>query len=615
MKEPGAIFDGACCHFRVWAPQAKQVLLEVEGLPPRHMTLQRDACGFWTGSLEAARPGLRYRYHVDGIALPDPCSRYQPEGPHGASAIVDRNAYAWRDQHWRGVGLQDLVLYELHVGTFTAEGTLAAAAGRLPHLRDLGITAVEVMPLAEFPGRFNWGYDGVSWFAPSRNYGPYDALKQFVDAAHAAGIGVILDVVYNHFGPDGNYTRQFSPSYFGDTGTEWGDSINFDGEHAGPVRGMVIASACEWVREFHVDGLRLDATHSIFDTSGRHVVAELTAAVREAAGQRSVLVIAENETQCATQLLPEAAGGFGLDAMWNDDFHHTALVAATGRRHAYYQDYLGSPQEFVSTAKRGFLYQGQYYPWQRKLRGEPLEVPAARCVACLENHDQVANSLRGLRLHQLTTPALNRVLTTVLLLGPQVPLLFMGQEFQSTAPFLYFADHQEPLRTQVRDGRRDFLVQFPGVASADGLHALEDPGAEQTFLRSKLDWRQCNESSTALRLHRQLLALRRDDPVLRGRGREGFDGAVLPGSAFLLRWFDAAQADRLLVVNLGAEIHRQPMPEPLLAPPRGRHWQVVFCSEHADFGGSGSIDPQRDGPWRLPGQCAILLVAVAQEQA
>ncbi len=615
MTELGAVFDAGRCHFRVWAPAARQVRVELEGPRPRDIPLQMGEEGYWTASVDGARPGHRYRYSVDGTSLPDPCSRYQPDGPHGASAIVDRKSHVWRDQQWRGVRLEDLVLYELHVGTFTAEGTLAAAIERLGHLRKLGITAVEIMPLAEFPGRYNWGYDGVSWFAPSHNYGPYDALKQFVDAAHAAGVGVILDVVYNHFGPDGNYTREFSPFYCGSKGTEWGDSINYDGEQARAVREMAIASACEWIREFHLDGLRLDATHSIFDTSRRHVVGELTAAVRATAAGRTVLVIAENETQCATHLLPEEAGGQGLDAMWNDDFHHTALVAASGRRHAYYQDYLGSPQEFVSTARRGFLYQGQYYPWQEKLRGEPLEVPSGRCVACLENHDQVANSLGGLRLHQLATPALCRALTTVLLLGPQVPLLFMGQEFSSTTPFLFFADHQDPLRTLVRDGRREFLMQFPGVASADGLDALTDPGDEQTFLRSKLDWSQCVDANPALRLHRQLLALRRDDPVLRQRGRHGFDGAVLPGNAFLLRWFDAARADRLLVVNLGTEVHGQPMPEPLLAPPRGRRWSLLFSSENAHFGGSGSVDPQREGPWRLPGQCAMLLGAVEAEPA
>lgn len=612
MRELGAVFDGTCCRFRVWAPEVRQVRVEIEGLAT--LSLEQDAAGYWTGSSEAARPGNRYKYHVDGTALPDPCSRFQPEGPHGPSLIVDRHTHAWRDQQWRGVRLDAMVLYELHVGTFTPEGTLAAAIDRLPHLRELGITAVEIMPLAEFPGRFNWGYDGVCWFAPSRNYGAYDALKQFVDAAHAAGIGVILDVVYNHFGPDGNYTRNFSPWYFGSKGTEWGDSINFDGEQAGPVREMVLASATEWIREFHLDGLRLDATHSIFDASRRHVIAELTAAVRAAAGSRSVVVIAENETQCASQLLPEEAGGFGLDAMWNDDFHHTALVAATGRRHAYYQDYLGSPQEFVSTARRGFLYQGQYYLWQKQQRGEPLEVPAARCVACLENHDQVANSLGGLRFHQLAAPALGRALTTVLLLGPQVPLLFMGGEFHSTAPFLFFADHQEPLRRLVREGRLEFLAQFPGVASDDGRAAFIDPGDEESFLRSKLDWSQCVESNPALCLHRKLLALRREDPVLRQRGKAGFDGAVLPGQAFLLRWFDDAGADRLLLVNLGTEVHGQPMPEPLLAAPCGRRWSLLFSSEHAQFGGSGSVDPQQDGPWRLPGQCAMLLAAVEAGQ-
>jgi maltooligosyltrehalose trehalohydrolase len=614
MKEVGAILRGSRCHFRVWAPQARQVQLELDGDASRPTPLQRDADGYWAGECEA-RAGQRYRYVLDGAALPDPASRYQPEGPHGPSAIVDRDAYTWNDPQWRGLTLDGLVLYEMHVGTFTSEGTLSAAIDRLPHLRNLGITAVEVMPLAECPGAFNWGYDGVCWFAPSHDYGPYDAFKRFVEAAHAQGLGVILDVVYNHFGPDGNYTRSFSPWYFGTTGTEWGDSINYDGEHSGPVREFVVANACEWIREFHLDGLRLDAVHSIFDASGRHVVAELTAAARAAAGGRPILVIAENEAQCATQLLPESAGGLGLDAMWNDDFHHTALVAATGRRHAYYQDYLGSAQEFISTAKRGFLYQGQYYPWQKKLRGQPLQVAPGRCVACLENHDQVANSIAGLRLHQLAAPAVCRCLTAVLLLGPQVPLLFMGQEFHASSPFLFFADHREPLRTQVRDGRREFLRQFPGVASADGSKALDDPGDERSFLRSKLDWSECNEASPALRLHRSLLALRRDDPVLRRQGRDGFDGAVLAEHAFLLRWFHASEGDRLLVVNLGAEILGRAMPEPLLAPPPGRTWAMLWSSEHASYGGSGSVDPQVDDLWRLPGQCATLFAAIPSGKA
>jgi len=607
----GATLQGTRCHFRVWAPAAREVLVEVYGERTLRTALSPGGDGYYEATVEQVHAGQRYRYVLDGTALPDPCSCFQPEGPHGPSEIVDTTAYRWRDAGWRGIGLAGMVLYELHVGTFTPEGTFAAAAGKLAYLRALGITAVEIMPIAECPGRFNWGYDGVDWFAPSHNYGPYDGLKAFVDAAHAEGIGVILDVVYNHFGPDGNHLRSFSPHYFGARSTEWGDAINYDGEHSAAVRAMVVANASEWIREFHLDGLRLDATQSIFDASARHLVAELTAAARAAAAPRQIVVMAENEPQRASHLLPEEAGGLGLDAMWNDDFHHSARVAATGRRDAYYHDYLGSPQEFVSTARRGFLYQGQYYPWQRQPRGEPLGVPATRCIAFLQNHDQVANSPSGQRLHQLASSAKCRALTALLLLGPQTPLLFMGQEFHAAAPFLYFADHQEPLRTQVREGRREFLAQFAGVSAAE----LTDPGDEAAFLRSKLDWSQCHDDNTALRLHRDLLLLRRSDPVIRAQGVAGFDGAVLGEGALLLRWFHAAGGDRMLVVNLGDDLRERSLPEPLLAPPPGTNWALLWSSEHVRYGGGGAVFQDPAQGWLLPGRCALLLVAARPRTA
>ncbi|HTQ35922.1 MAG TPA: malto-oligosyltrehalose trehalohydrolase [Steroidobacteraceae bacterium] len=604
----GARLAGTRCEFRTWAPQARQVHVELYGEGTRRAALLAAGEGYFTATVEGVRAGQTYRYLLDGKALPDPCSRFQPDGPHGPSGIVDAAAYRWHDAGWPGVGLEGLVLYELHVGTFTTAGTFAAAIERLGHLRALGVTVIEIMPLAECPGRFNWGYDGVFWFAPSHNYGPYEAFKSFVDAAHATGLGVILDVVYNHLGPDGNYLRSFSPHYMTARATEWGDAINYDGEHCGPVRELVVENACEWVREFHLDGLRLDATQSIFDTSRRHVLAELAAAARAAASPRRILVIAENESQRATYLLPEAQGGLGLDAIWNDDFHHAAMVAATGHRGAYYNDYLGTPQEFLATARHGFLYQGQYYRWQQQPRGEPQQVPSRHCVAYLQNHDQVANSLHGLRLHQLAAGGVRRALTALLLLGPQTPLLFMGQEFEASAPFLFFADHHDPLRTQVHAGRRQFMAQFPGAASADGRAAVCDPGAQEPFLRSKLDWNECREDSPAVRLHRDLLRLRREDPVLHAQGREGFDGAVLTGGALLLRWF-AAAGDRLLVVNLGTEISERPMPEPLLAPPRGCAWSLLWSSEHAAYGGDGTSYQDPASGWRLPGQCAMLLAA------
>lgn len=610
----GAVLSGTRCRFRVWAPAARELLLELEAPSSRQVPLVAAGDGYWSVEVEGISAGQLYWYVVDGRRLPDPCSRFQPQGPHGPSMVVDRSAYRWRDADWKGIELPGQVLYELHIGTFTEEGTFAAAARKLPHLRELGVTVVEVMPLAEWPGRFNWGYDGVDWFAPSHHYGDYDAFKAFVDEAHALGIGVILDVVYNHFGPDGNYLRCFSPYYFSERATEWGEAINYDGGHSAAVREFVIANACEWVREFHLDGLRLDATQAIFDDSPRHIVAELAAAVRQAAGGRRVLVFAENEPEDAGHLLPVEEGGFGLDAMWNDDFHHSAMVAATGRREAYYHDYSGTAQELVSASLRGFLYQGQYYPWQQYLRGSPLRGSPAQCVAFLQNHDQVANSVTGRRLHQLTSPGVYRALTATLLLGPQTPMLFMGQEFAASAPFLFFADHHPELARLVREGRIRFLEQFPGAKSADGRGVIADPGDEATFRRCKLDWRECTGENPALRLHRDLLELRREDPVLRGQGRAGLAGAVLGEQAFVLRWFDAAEGDRLLVVNLGRDIREQALPEPLLAPSRGRRWQLRWSSEHVDYGGSGAVDPAPERGWLVPGQSAMLLAAVRPEQ-
>jgi maltooligosyltrehalose trehalohydrolase len=607
----GAWLEDTRCGFRVWAPLAREVAVEIDD--SKAVPLRAAEDGYHVGSIDSVRAGQRYRYLLDGERLPDPCSRFLPEGPHGPSEIVDAS-FAWTDAGWRGLPLAGLVMYEMHVGTFTPEGTLAAAAEKLAHLKSVGINAVELMPLAECPGRFNWGYDGVAWFAPSHNYGGYDALKRFVDRAHALGMAVVLDVVYNHLGPDGNYLRRFSPHYLGSISTEWGEAINFDGEQSAPVRELVIANACEWIREFHLDGLRLDATQSIFDRSDSHLLAELVTAARATAPDRHVLVISENEPQRASNMLPATEGGFGLDAMWNDDFHHTAVVAATGRRDAYYHDYLGTAQEFVSTAKRGFLFQGQYYRWQKQARGQPMQVPSSRCVAFLENHDQVANSVTSRRLHRLCSPGVWRALTATLLLGPQTPLLFMGQEFGASAPFRFFADHQQPLRGQVQAGRLEFMTQFPGSLSADARECLPDPGDEQSFQCSKLDWSECREGP-ALRLHRDLLRLRREDPVISRQGSGGFDGAVLGQRAFLLRWFDAAEGDRLLVVNLGDDIVERPMPEPLLAPPRGGSWALLWSSEHAAYDGGGTLPLDPAVGWQLPGQSATLWAASAPEAA
>jgi maltooligosyltrehalose trehalohydrolase len=451
----------------------------------------------------------------------------------------------------------------------------------------------------------------VSLYAPYHGYGDQDAFKRFVDAAHQRGLAVILDVVYNHVGPDGNFLSCFSADYFTDRyQNDWGEALNFDGPNAQAVREYFIGNACYWIREFHLDGLRLDATQSVHDASTPHIIAELADRVRFAAHPRKIILIAENEPQDARCLLPTAEGGFGLDAMWNDDFHHSARVALTGRHEGYYHDYRGHAQEFVSAVKRGFLYQGQYYAWQKQPRGTPLTgQPAWSMVAFTQNHDQVGNTLYGERLHELTSPGRYRAMTALLLLAPHTPMLFMGQEFAASQPFAFFADHEPQLAGKVHAGRREFLSQFTTYATPSAQRKVPDPAAESTFLAAKLDLAEREEHAPVYALHVDLLRLRREDAVLAAQARELIDGAVLSTHAFVLRWFGGAHGDRLLIVNLGNEQDLRPAPEPLLAPPAHSRWQLLWSSDEPRYDGPGALHPDTGESWVLPGESAVLLGA------
>lgn len=597
-------------HFRVWAPASARCAVELydeTGAVGRVEPLAPERDGYFSGAVAGAPVHTRYKLRLDAGAFPDPASRHQPEGPHGPSAIVDP-AFEWTDRAWRGLPPEDWIMYELHVGTFTPEGTWAAATTRLPRLAELGVTVIEVMPVAEFAGRFGWGYDGVDLFAPTRLYGPPADARAFVNRAHELGLMVILDVVYNHFGPDGNYLRQFSPAYFSSRyANEWGEPLNFDGEGSGPVREFFLANARYWIEEFHLDGLRLDATQQIFDASPTHVLQEIAATCRAAAGGRRLCLVAENECQHAQLVRPAARGGYGLDAIWNDDFHHAAIVAATGRAEAYYTGFRGTAQEFVSCATRGFLYQGQWYEWQQGRRGQPaLDLPATAFVVFLQNHDQIANSLRGERLPQLTSAAQLRALTALLLLGPNVPLLFQGQEFGADAPFLYFADHQSELAARVRRGREDFLAQFPSIGSDDARGSLAPPESRATFDRCKLDWADHPAHAAIRQLHTDLLRLRRTDPA--HRHRRSVVGAVLGERAFVLRFLAGEGDDRLLLVNLGSDLSVGPTPEPLLAPPARRSWAIHWSSEAPAYGGRGTPPVETRQGWMLPGSSALWMI-------
>jgi maltooligosyltrehalose trehalohydrolase len=555
-----------------------------------------------------------FRLDEDEKFYPDPASRFQPFGPHGPSQVIDPKHYEWRTKHFAGPA-ENQVIYEMHIGTFTRDGNYVAAAGEFRELAHLGVTTIEVMPLAEFAGEFGWGYDGVDLWAPSHLYGTPDDLRGFVDAAHRHGLAVILDVVYNHLGPDGNYLSRFSRDYFTDLHpNDWGDPVNFDGEASLPVREFYIANARYWIDEFRFDGLRLDATQSIFDASSRHIISEIVEATRNTARehQRSVYIVAENEPQDSTLVRSEAQGGYGGDALWNDDFHHCARVALTGRREAYYKDYLGSPQELISALKWGYLYQGQYYAWQGKRRGQAaLDLAPHHYVTYLQNHDQVANTFSGDRIAHLTSLSALRALTTVWLLAPPTPMLLQGQEFGATTPFRYFADHCSDIRDSVRKGRREFMLQFQSIANANAADALRDPDQRSTFESCRLDFSERDKHSDIYALHRALLALRRSDPGFNARRADLVHGACLSERAFLLRFFSGG-GDRLILVNLGGDLDLAAQSEPLLAPPHQREWRLLLSSEDVRYGGRGYRPLFTEAQWVMTAQSAQVFSGEAE---
>lgn len=599
--------------FRLWAPDHRRVTVVLDAGTEHEMNSAGD--GYFSCVVSRAQPGMTYRYRLSGPELfPDPASFFQPEGPHGTSQICDLNAFAWTDHDWKGRELRGAVIYELHIGTFTPEGTWAAAERQLGELSELGINCIELMPVGDFAGRFGWGYDGVNLFAPTRLYGQPDDFRRFVNSAHAHGIAVLLDVVYNHLGPDGNYLGSFSHSYFTDRyQTDWGAAINFDGEQSESVREFVLTNVAYWIREFHLDGLRLDATQNIYDCSpnDRHILTQIPAAARAAALNRTILIVAENEPQHSRLCRPVADGGHGMDALWNDDYHHSAMVALTGHNEAYYTDYLGNPQEFISAAKHGYLYQGQWYSWQNKRRGEPgLGLPASAFVTFLQNHDQVANSGRGLRAHQLSSPARYRAIHALTLLMPGTPMLFQGQEFAASSPFLYFADHVPELAALVQKGRTEFLCQFPSLQDEAMIAQFAVPHDPDTFHRCKLDFSERTSHAAEYLLTRDCLRLRRSLPCFQPTSPRAIDGAVIGPQAFVLRYFFGDGEDRLIVVNLGRDLELDIVPEPLLAPPPRHRWKLAFSTEDAQYGGCGTNPPDRDHDgWFVPSEVTMVLSA------
>ena len=606
-RDLGALVGDDGTVFTVWAPRQKSVKVMLEGGGAHEMQALPD--GYFRLHRPDVGAGQTYWYQLADARHPDPVSRFQPDGVFGPSMVIDHSAFEWSDDGWTGAApAHQHVIYELHIGTFTPAGTWAAARERLPELASIGVTTIEVMPISEFAGRFGWGYDGVFFFAPFHHYGAPDDAKRFIDAAHAAGIAVILDVVYNHIGPVGSVLHEYSDTYFSTHESEWGRGFNLDGADGAPVRQFMRANVLQWVEDYHFDGLRFDAVHAIVDRSPEHLVDELTRVCREARAPRRLFMVAENEAQDVTYLTRDDKGLGGVDATWDEDWHHSAFVALTGRREAYFTDYAGTAAEFASMARWNLLYQGQWYSWQKKRRGtDARHLPAAAFVSFLENHDQVANTGFGRRLCHEVDGSLWRAMTGLLLLGPQIPMLFQGQERGCTEPFMYFADHEDDLAEAVRKGRLEFLSQFPSLRDQNIQRRMPAPSDDNAFRWCQLQWTDSRNAAESLKLHGDLLRLRRDDPVLSALGTSVVAIATAaPTPAVAVLRYEHERAERLVLVNLGS-LTMLEMNEPLLAAPAGQRWEMTWCSEHADYGGRGIVESFGDGEWTLQPHCAWLL--------
>jgi maltooligosyltrehalose trehalohydrolase len=597
LARGATVVDGGC-RFSVWAPRAERVGVRL-GPGPRavEMPLERRADGVHEATVRDCGPGTDYVYRIEGHDRPDPVSRHQAGGVHGPSRIVDPRAFRWSDGGWRGREMADLVLYELHVGTFTGAGTFDAIVAHLPELRGLGITAIELMPVAEFPGGRNWGYDGVSPYAPQSTYGGPEGLRRLVDAAHRANLAVILDVVYNHLGPEGNYLGEFGPYFTDFYKTPWGQALNFDGPDSDEVRRYFVDNALYWVTEFHLDGLRLDAVHAIYDFGARHILEEIAAAVHEEARrlERRVLVIAESDLNDPRLVRAPERGGYGLDGQWTDDFHHAVHTALTREQGGYYGDFDGAPS-IAKALRDRFVYDGRHSAFRRRRHGAPAgDVAAERFVVCVQNHDQIGNRARGERLAALVSPARQRLAAALLLLSPYVPLLFMGEEYGETNPFLYFISHTDPaLIAAVRDGRREEFRSFAWAGE------VPDPQAEETFARCRLD-----RTRTTAPGHREILALYGD--LLRTRHEEaslrpGTPPVVTddPGASWIALAYEGPGPRLLAAFNL-AEGERTVV-STTSPGAAGRTWRRRLSTNDRAYGGDGAGPPATlaGSPLRVP---------------
>jgi len=583
----GATYLGdSRCQFQVWAPFARKVEVHILAPQEKFLPLEKDAQGYHGTIVENVEPRSLYVYRLDGDQeRPDPASRFQPQGVHGPSQVVDSH-FPWEDEHWSGVPLQDYIIYELHVGTFTPEGTFDAVTPYLDELKELGITAVDIMPVAQFPGSRNWGYDGVYPFAVQDSYGGPDGLKRLVNACHQKGMAIILDVVYNHLGPEGNYLGDFGPYFTDRYRTLWGQALNFDGPDSDEVRRFFIENAIYWLTEFHIDALRLDALHAVLDISSYPFIEELSVTFHQQVKRLRLkaYLIGESAANDARLIRPRQRGGFGLDAQWNDDFHHSLHALLTGEKTGYYRDF-GQLRYLVKAFQEGFVYSGEYSLYRRRRHGtSSKEIPAHRFVVFSQNHDQVGNRAQGERLSQLVSFAELKLAAGIVLLSPFIPLLFMGEEYAETAPFPYFVSHSDPaLVKAVRKGRRE---EF---AASHRQGKPPDPQDEGTFLRAKLNHHRQDEGQhrVLLEFYKELIRLRRENPALAHPNKDAQEvlGYEEDKLLFVRRWSENSEIT--MVFNFSDAQVSAALPIP------AGHWRKRLDSADKQWQGKGSAVPEQ----------------------
>lgn len=584
----GAVYlGGGRCRFRVWAPFKEKVEIRIVSPRDRMIPMEREERGYWSVEADGVEPGARYMIRLDGkVERPDPASFYQPESVHGPSEVIALD-FEWRDEGWSGPPLRDYIFYEVHVGTFTPDGSFAGVESKLEYLVDLGITSVEIMPVAQFPGGRNWGYDGVFPFAVQNTYGGPAGFQRLVDACHKEGLSVTLDVVYNHFGPEGNYTREFGPYFTDKYLTPWGGALNFDDRYNDEARNFFIQNALFWFNIYHVDALRLDAVHAIYDRSANPFLAQLAERVDEfvkSTGKR-VYLIAESDLNDSRLVRPKRVWGYGLDAQWSDDFHHSLHVLLTGEKAGYYLDF-GRVSDLVTSFEEGYVYSGKYSRVRKKSHGNySADLPSENFVIAAQNHDQVGNRMFGERLSSLVSFEGRKVAAAVVLLSPFVPLIFMGEEYGEEAPFLYFVSHSDPqLVEAVRKGRKEEFKDFTWEEEPPY------PDSEETFRKSRLDWRKINweNHGALLRFYKKLIRIRRDDPVLSDGDRTGMRSAAFEGRKLMLLQRQSGREVRLLLFNFSPD--KQTLSQGECAP--GGTFVKVLDSTDSEWGGPGSSLPE-----------------------